>query len=128
MTARLTDAELDELERLDVATWPAPWDDLDIDLGLYITCDAGGVEHRIGPDGYSVLLAARNALPPLLAEVRELRARVARVEGYRERMHDACKAIAEAVSTPQGRDAYDALADSFVHGDFDDAIFGKDGE
>lgn len=106
MTARLTDAELDKLERVHLAS---------------LTGD---------PDAVLMLqLRTARALPLLLAEVREVRAKLARVEGYRERLAAALEDDDRVIAG--GGDLDGALHEAAEHarrGGFDAAIFGKDGE
>ena len=73
MSDRLTDEDLDLLEGLHVAATPGPWRW----RGSGVRADAGDV--CCGADGIDAgtIAAAHNALPALLAEVREHRAREA---------------------------------------------------
>lgn len=82
---RLTDEEFSELERLEKAATPGPWE-----FGTAMCCpDAGWISstggsvcpqssakltHSMDAWDAELCTAARNALPSLLAEVRELRA------------------------------------------------------
>jgi hypothetical protein len=95
MSERLTDAELSELERLDREATPGPWDtDLETSAGR---CWVDSRRHQnmlaeplfnVRPPSArhmeqrerdaSFIAAARNALPKLLAEIRELRAEIAK--------------------------------------------------
>ena len=79
MSDRLTDAELDRLEGLHAAATPGPWES-DV-WGDVTVCPPG--EHIVIAEApgnqvhAGLIVAARNALPALLAEVREHRAREA---------------------------------------------------
>lgn len=75
---RLTDAELAELERLEKAGSEAPWTEADAQEGALPTKSDGWVSWgkiAMREVDYNLSMAARNALPRLLTEVRELRAR-----------------------------------------------------
>jgi len=75
MNARLTDEEIAELERLERKATAGPW----LDTGRYVSGGDGGQivvnDKHIDSVDQALIAAARNALPKLLAEVRELRAR-----------------------------------------------------
>ena len=88
MSDRLTDAELDRLEELHAAATPGPWDESEFRNRNEIDGPGGVPVLEAGPDGLessvkfsshdqAVTIAARNALPALVAEVREHRAREA---------------------------------------------------
>lgn len=87
---RLTDKELAELEQLEREATPGPWvfrDDscgeyrvLNQDCKLVFNKDFDDLRRHLMPpheEDARLFVAARNALPSLLAEVRELRAAVA---------------------------------------------------
>lgn len=85
MSDRLTDAELDQLEALHAAATPAPWDESEfrnrneIDgPGDVPVLEAGsdGLESSVKFSSHdqALTIAARNALPALLAELRKHRA------------------------------------------------------
>lgn len=81
VATRLTDEELQELERLERAATPGPWTEsrgfLFRDDGDHVgTCEYTQNNNRAGFVGManaSLIANTRNALPLLLAEVRELR-------------------------------------------------------
>lgn len=91
--APMTDAELAELGRLHAAATPGEW--LAYDGTPCIGAADGGVAHCgmvIRPPDAQVknqacIVAARNALPRLLAEVRRLRAVVARLPETADGVH-----------------------------------------
>jgi hypothetical protein len=78
---RLTDDELTELERLGRGATPGPWEYSDNgftdDIRAGHECLASLRDHQNGDntaENAKLVAAVRNALPSLLAEVRELRA------------------------------------------------------
>ena len=73
MSDRLTDAELDRLEELHVAATPGVWRP----EGADVSADIGDVCYDADDIDAETIAAAHNALPALLAEVREHRAREA---------------------------------------------------
>lgn len=78
MTDRLTDAEMDRLEGLHAAATPGQWES-DVWGDVTANSEVGPVvisvfSHRMNGE---LIAAARNALPALIAEVREHRAREA---------------------------------------------------
>lgn len=73
MSDRLTDAELDRLEELHAAATRGPW----LSDGADVTSDAGDVCYDADDCDAYYIASAHNALPALLAEVRECRAREA---------------------------------------------------
>ncbi len=141
---RLTDDELAELERLEKAATPGPWSEygrpqptyaVEIDLApadeegtstpVLKFCYFGQVDNGFADAEFVV--AVRNALPSLLAELRELRAFKARVEGYRKRLADA---IMEEYCDNNGYPSHvHELVDGIMDGqfNFDAAIFGEPG-
>lgn len=130
MTARLTDAELDELGRLERAATPREWF---VDDDGRIACYGNDlhVYDLVDTDDMLLAVAARSALPSLLAEVRETRTKLARVEGYRERLASEMRASAHRLAFFR----YDAhahiateLAALAAQGEYDAAIFGEPAE
>lgn len=111
----MTDAELDEMERLDREGDAAPWEP-DIDEGLWTgkwyTGDRRGSWATNGSDSeererrnVALITAARNALPLLIAEVRRLRVVAAAAESY-------VRASARLADTGAVMFARDGLLDS----------------
>lgn len=113
MTNRLTDEELEELERLEQDATPGPWvfrDDscgeyrvLGPDCKLVFNKDFGGLRRHLMPpheEDARLFVAARNALPSLLAEVRELRAIVAQIDDEDLRVLQAMARGVPAVAAP----------------------------
>lgn len=75
MSDRLTDAELDALEELHAAATPGAWRP----EGADVSADAGDVCYDADDTDAYYIASAHNALPALLAEVREHRAMRARL-------------------------------------------------
>lgn len=98
--------DLDELERLEREATPGPWELEERMRGYGIFAgrfqDFGRGPERVhglnlghvsdldanGEDNLALIIAARNALPDLIAEVRTLRARVAELEADRQAGRD----------------------------------------
>lgn len=130
---RITDKKLAELERMDREAsddWTGVYDAFDgvstLKTGR-ITLTSDATDAR---DDVFMACAARNALPSLLAEVRELRAKLARVSGYRDRLASEMRASAHRLAFFR----YDThahvateLAALAGRGEYDAAIFGKEG-
>lgn len=95
MSDRLTDEELDRLEGLHAAATPGPWkpseygsaNEIDGDgahavleggpVNCMAYCYGGSSVVEFSEEDHAVTIAAHNALPALLAELREHRAREA---------------------------------------------------
>lgn len=73
--------DIDELERLLAADTPGEWRPCELDQGVQIWCGSkyiGETRDYTGDDA-ALIVAARNSLPAILTEIRELRAENARL-------------------------------------------------
>lgn len=76
--------DLDEIERLLAAATPGEWRPCELDQGVQIWCGSNyiGETRDYTGDDAALIVAARNSLPAMLTEIRELRAENARLRGH----------------------------------------------
>lgn len=74
--------DLDEIERLLAAATPGEWRPCELDQGVQIWCGSNyiGETRDYTGDDAALIVAARNSLPAMLTEIRELRAENARLK------------------------------------------------
>lgn len=73
--------DIDELERLLAAVTPGEWRPCELDQGVQIWCGRNyiGETRDYTGDDAALIVAARDSLPAMIAEIRELRAENARL-------------------------------------------------
>lgn len=136
MAEPMTNARLDEIEKLANAATPGPWNtDPDGCLGPNtIVAEHGGYEHMIGTfdagtgndadADRAFVLAAREAVPELVAEARRLRTIVDAAAHHHRRVPlyesaDACPHPEPSEDGPRGG-AWDDWVDEHPWGDHED--------